>query len=261
MAKKDMDVYTSMLNQTDLNDVVIKYNIPRDLHPRLPPPGFVMPELPYDAIGIYHHLKPPTDSYSQADVWRLSARIVKLGDMPKGVLVMFGLSRVWKSLTRDPILRDSNGNDTGGVLFSLVPTLQRYPFYCTPAAAADVAIPNPTLKDLAASNPDAKYWLRMKLPRSERPLFLVQLQTMLQSALERTRADVLTPPLLKVLETEILIGNLTGDAIHKDFFPFTPGPYYATYLEDGIIAGSYETVVDQFPTPGEMVQIEALIDD
>ncbi|GJR52527.1 hypothetical protein Tco_1403048 [Tanacetum coccineum] len=81
-----------------------------------------------------------------------------------------------------------------------------------------------------------------------------------------------------------------GDAIDRDFFPFVCGPYYAEYLEDDMIAGSYEisheqwegphepilsvlskemfkdpqvckTVVDQFPTPREMVWIEALSDE
>ncbi|GKF40488.1 hypothetical protein Tco_0120549, partial [Tanacetum coccineum] len=80
--------------------------------------------------------------------------------------------------------------------------------------------------------------------------------------------------------------DVFGDAIHKDFFPFSPGPYYATYLEDGITENCeytreewdaphqptmtvltkevfkdpfvYKTMVDHFPTPGEMVWIEAL---
>ncbi|GJS68848.1 hypothetical protein Tco_0683413 [Tanacetum coccineum] len=50
--------------------------------------------------------------------------------------------------------------------------------------------------------------------------------------------------------------DLTGDAIDKDFFPFDLGPYYATCLKDGVVAGSYE-----FLTPGDMVRIEALTDD
>nr|GEW51142.1 hypothetical protein [Tanacetum cinerariifolium] len=33
--------------------------------------------------------------------------------------------------------------------------------------------------------------------------------------------------------------DISGDAIHTDFFSFSPGPYYATYLEDGV-AGNYE---------------------
>nr|GEU70806.1 hypothetical protein [Tanacetum cinerariifolium] len=56
IAKKDMDVYTFRLTQTDLNDLVIKYNIPRDLHPRLPSHDFVTSGLPDDAIGIYHRV-------------------------------------------------------------------------------------------------------------------------------------------------------------------------------------------------------------
>ncbi|GJY66055.1 hypothetical protein Tco_0468293 [Tanacetum coccineum] len=131
-AKTDLDVYTSMLTQTDLNDLILKYNTPHDLHPWLPLPGFVRSELLDDAIGIYHRMfdysgiqipfstfllskgwkigffwidqwpilyymswrhphsaitdpKPPTGSYCQADVRRLSAFVVKLRDMPEGV--------------------------------------------------------------------------------------------------------------------------------------------------------------------------------
>nr|GEV66340.1 hypothetical protein [Tanacetum cinerariifolium] len=43
-------------------------------------------------------------------------------------------------------------------------------------------------------------------------------------------------------------GRDSRDAIHADFFLFSAGPYYATYLED----------VDQFPTPEEMVRFESL---
>nr|GEW00430.1 hypothetical protein [Tanacetum cinerariifolium] len=72
---------------------------------------------------------------------------------PLGVLVLSGLSRVWKNQTRDPILRDSNGNGIGGGgLLSL-----RLPFHCTPpAAAADVVIPDLTPNDLVVGTPDAK---------------------------------------------------------------------------------------------------------
>nr|GEV47747.1 hypothetical protein [Tanacetum cinerariifolium] len=115
------------LSQTDLNDLIVKYKIPQDLHPRLPAPDFVMSKLPNDVIGIYykgypHYMswrhsklaisdpKPPVGSYSQADVRRLSAHVVKLWGMPKEVLVLFSLSRVWKSRTRDPILRKSSRN-------------------------------------------------------------------------------------------------------------------------------------------------------
>ncbi|GKB21005.1 hypothetical protein Tco_0854928 [Tanacetum coccineum] len=83
--------------------------------------------------------------------------------------------------------------------------------------------------------------------------------------------------------------DVSKDAIHKDLFPFSAGPYYATYPEGGIAGNSeftreewdapyrptfgvltkevfkdpavYKTVVDQFLTPGEMVRIESLSHD
>ncbi|GJX16924.1 hypothetical protein Tco_0217756 [Tanacetum coccineum] len=82
--------------------------------------------------------------------------------------------------------------------------------------------------------------------------------------------------------------NVFGDATHMDFFPFSASPYYATYPEDGVARNCvftreewdasyqptfwvltkevfkdpavYKTIVDQFPTPGEMVQVESLSD-
>ncbi|GKE35300.1 hypothetical protein Tco_1454622, partial [Tanacetum coccineum] len=83
--------------------------------------------------------------------------------------------------------------------------------------------------------------------------------------------------------------DVFGDVIHTDFFPFSDSPYYAAYPEGGV-AGNYEftreewdapyqltfrvltkdvfkdpvvckTVVDQFPTAGEMVRFKALSED
>nr|GEX62601.1 hypothetical protein [Tanacetum cinerariifolium] len=48
-------------------------------------------------------------------------------------------------------------------------------------------------------------------------------------------------------------------AIHVDLFPFSAGPYYATYPQDGV-AGNCE-FTREFPTPGEMVRVEALSED
>ncbi|GKE36580.1 hypothetical protein Tco_1459985, partial [Tanacetum coccineum] len=83
--------------------------------------------------------------------------------------------------------------------------------------------------------------------------------------------------------------DVSGVAIHADIFLFSAGPYYATYLEGGVVGNCeftceewdasyrptfrvltkevfkdpvvYKTVVDQFPTPGEMVRVESLSDD
>ncbi|GJZ53442.1 hypothetical protein Tco_0608327 [Tanacetum coccineum] len=83
--------------------------------------------------------------------------------------------------------------------------------------------------------------------------------------------------------------DVSGDAIRADFFSFSAGPYYATYPQDGV-ARNYKftneewdalywptfgvltkevfkdpavckMVVDQFPTPGEMVRVDALSND
>ncbi|GKA90301.1 hypothetical protein Tco_0812171 [Tanacetum coccineum] len=56
--------------------------------------------------------------------------------------------------------------------------------------------------------------------------------------------------------------NVSGDAIHTDFFPFSVGPYYVTYPEDGVAGNSIcKTIIDQFPTPRDMVLVESLSDD
>ncbi|GJU95213.1 hypothetical protein Tco_1319969 [Tanacetum coccineum] len=100
---------------TDLNDLIRKYNIHLDFHPRLPPPGVVVSELPNNrhADSVITHPKPHTGSYDDSEVRRLSAFVMKLCDMPNGILVLPGLIRVWKSLTCDPILRGFDGNVIG----------------------------------------------------------------------------------------------------------------------------------------------------
>ncbi|GKA52894.1 hypothetical protein Tco_0746209 [Tanacetum coccineum] len=240
-----MDLYHSRLIQDDLNDLSIRYKIPRDLHPRLPFEEFVMSELSDDAIGIYHQMfdfsgiripfslfllalikhyrtyfsqlgplglnkvftfevlcrslqieltvtlfrvfqmlckqgdwfsfaKPHAPSliriddnpssidgprhvagsFSMADVRRLSTHVIKLRDMPEGVLVLYGLSRVWKSRVCDPVLQGADRNVIGIHDFlclpkwtgaevqeephlDIRPTLQMLTFYCTYPAVAD----------------------------------------------------------------------------------------------------------------------------
>ncbi|GJZ32155.1 hypothetical protein Tco_0577591 [Tanacetum coccineum] len=169
MAKRDMDFYHSRLTQDDLNELIIKYKISCDLHPRLPSEEFVMSELLDDAIGVF-------------------PRKGIINDVDAAVVMSVGASRLWVS--SDPV---------------------------------------PSFKELS------------------------------------------------------------GDAIHRDFFPFSPGPYYDIYPEGGI-AGNYKftceewdahhqptltvltkevfkdpsvykTVVDQFPRPRDMVRIKALSSD
>ncbi|GJS59254.1 hypothetical protein Tco_0654038 [Tanacetum coccineum] len=131
-----------------------------------------------DTIGWRHpnvaidDLRPTAGSFNMANVRRLSAHVIKLRDMPKGVLVLSRLSRVWKSRVCDLVLQGADGNVMGIHDFLCLPewtgaevqeeshldvrpTLQRLPFYCTPPATAEAVIPDPTLEDLAASTSGA----------------------------------------------------------------------------------------------------------
>ncbi|GKA23072.1 hypothetical protein Tco_0709034 [Tanacetum coccineum] len=210
--------------------------------------------------------------------------------MPEGVLVLSGFSRVWKSLTRDPILRDSSGNVMGihnfYVCLNGLDRRSRRKFTMTQG---------PLFRGFLSI-------VLLQLPvmpqfHSSRGSALTSLFDDNQSDDEESEVDdnddacyeipIITP--IRSVAT-IPTGDPTGDAIDNDFFLFAPGPYYATYLEDGVVVGSYEVscekrdglhhptltiltkemfkdphvckiVVDQFPTPREMVWIKAFPDD
>ncbi|GKA83093.1 hypothetical protein Tco_0789841 [Tanacetum coccineum] len=396
-----MDMYHSRLTQDDLNELIIRYKIHRDLHHRLPSEEFVMSDLPDDAIGVYHRplglnkvvtfevlcrslqieptvtlaipdymswrhpdstindLKPPAGSFNMEDVRRLSAHVVKLRDMPEGVLVLSGLSRVWKSRTCDLVLRGADGNVMGIHDFlclpewtgaevqeephhDIRPTLQRLPFYCTPPAAVDAGVSDPTPEDLAAGNPSVKVVAKAEASQKryasisgaisshvakrtsddDDACVEIPLVTHIRSAVvipsSRNQGEGFAAPIAEGLRAQDSLGkgimidaaaassacvsrprsssgpassfrDISGDVIHRDVFPFSPGPYYATYLEGGVVWNcefSHEewdaphqptltiltkkvfkdpsvgkTMVNQFPTPGEMVRIEALSSD
>ncbi|GJV65311.1 hypothetical protein Tco_1476139 [Tanacetum coccineum] len=356
MAKNDMDLYHSRLTPDDLNDPIIKYKIPRDLHPRLPSEDFVMSELPDDAVDIYHRMvhfsqfgplgdwfsfakrcapspiciddnhsctkhwksgfffidrraipdamvwrhpdaaiddpRPAAGSFNMADVRCLGAHVIKLRDMPEGVLVFSGLSRVYKSRVYDPVLRGANGNVIGihdflcllewtGAEVQEEPhldvrsTLQRLPFYCTPPAAADDA--EASQKQKASTSGVTLSHIAKHTSNDDDDDACVEI--LLVTPLRSTAAipssgnhgGSFTTPTAKgsnprdyrgkgVMVDDAVAPNVSGDAIHMDFFPFSAGPYYATYLKDGV-AGNCEftreeTIVDQFPTPREMVRVE-----
>ncbi|GJZ18882.1 ribonuclease H-like domain-containing protein [Tanacetum coccineum] len=297
--------------------------------------------------------RPAAGSFSMADVRRLSAHVIKLRDMPEGVLVLSGLSRVWKSRVCDPVLQGADGNGMGEEPhLDVRPTLQRLPFYCTHPTAIDVVIPNPNLEDLAVGTPSSKILSKVEASQKRkastsgatsshvakrtrsalaessgsttRPsLFVgdsddesdgdddacveILLVTPLRYAVvipssgnqdsrgKGIMADDAAAPSVGVSRPRPSSGpipsfrDVSGDAIHTDFFPFSAGPYYATYPQDDV-AGNCEfnreewdapyrptfgvltkevfkdptvckTVVDQFPTPGEMVRVEALSED
>ena len=53
LGKFDMHMHTSKLKQRDLDDMIVEFGIPLDLHPMLPPSDLTMNELPGDKIGVY----------------------------------------------------------------------------------------------------------------------------------------------------------------------------------------------------------------
>nr|GFB11834.1 hypothetical protein [Tanacetum cinerariifolium] len=58
LPKFDMHLFTSTLNEGNIEWVKKAYSIPKDLHHRVAPKGMTMTELPSDAIGLYlHHFK------------------------------------------------------------------------------------------------------------------------------------------------------------------------------------------------------------
>ncbi|GJW16333.1 hypothetical protein Tco_0020466 [Tanacetum coccineum] len=335
-----MDLYHSRLTPDNLNYLIIKYRIPRDLHPRLPSEEFVMSELLDDAIGIYHRIfdfssvripfsshpnaaiddpMPAAGSFNMADMRRLSAHVIKLRDMPEGAdgnvmgIHDFLCLSEWTGaeVQEDPHL-------------NVRPTLQRLPFYCIPKAKG----PSTSGAALSHVAKHTRSALAQSSGSTTRPsLFVgdddesdddddacveIPLVTPLHSATvipsSRNQGGSSIAPTGKGIMVDDVVApsfgvsrprpsfgpapsfkDVSGDAIHTDFFPFSIGPYYATYPEGGV-AGNCEftreewdapyrptfgvltkdvfkdptickIMVDQFPTPGEMVRVKSLSDD
>nr|GEX98596.1 hypothetical protein [Tanacetum cinerariifolium] len=165
-------------------DTLQDITIPRDLHPRLPSEDFVMSELLDDAIdradgdlvwgfldfmqirvgsfslidGLFQmlwfgdidaaidDLRPSAGSFNMDDVHRMNAHVTKLKDMTEvmGIHDFLSLSE-WT----DAEVQEEPHLDVRS-------TLQWLPFYCTPPAAVDAVIPNPTLEDLVVGTPSSK---------------------------------------------------------------------------------------------------------
>ncbi|GKB48467.1 hypothetical protein Tco_0899220 [Tanacetum coccineum] len=112
--------------------------------------------------------QPVAGSFSMADIRRLSAHVIKLRDMPEGVLVLSGLSLMgihdflclpeWTSVE----VQEEPHHD-------IRLTLQRLPFYYTPPAVIDAVTLDPIPEDLAM---DAKIIAKKRnLSRSDKQAF------------------------------------------------------------------------------------------
>ncbi|GJU55433.1 hypothetical protein Tco_1229147 [Tanacetum coccineum] len=220
--------------------------------------------------------RPSASSFNMADVHHLSAHVINIRDMPEGVLVLYRLSHVWKSRVCDPVLRGADRNVMDIYDFLCLPewtgvevqeephfdvrsTFQRLPFYCTPLAAADAVIPDPTLEDLAVGTPSSKILAKAGASQKRKAStsgatsghdgssaapaaegsntrdshgkgIMVDDAAAPSGGASRLRPSSGPAPLFK---------DVSGNAIHTDFFPFSAGPYYATYPEGGV-AGNCE---------------------
>nr|GEV94979.1 hypothetical protein [Tanacetum cinerariifolium] len=93
--------------------------------------------------AAFDDLRPAAGSFNMANVQRLSVHVIKLRDMPEGVLVLSGLSRIWKSHVCDLVLRGADGNVMG-----------IHDFLCLLEwTGAEAVIPDPTPEDIAIGTP------------------------------------------------------------------------------------------------------------
>ncbi|GJW07623.1 hypothetical protein Tco_1570046 [Tanacetum coccineum] len=356
-----MDLYHSRFTPDDLNDLIIKYKIPCDLHPWLPSEDFVMSELPDDAIGIYHRMfdfsgvRIPFSSFLLALIKHYRVHFSQLDPLGLNKVITFEvlcrslqieptvtLFRVFQSLCkqeqfffidhraildamvwRHPDAAIDDPRPAAGSfnmadvrrLSAYVIKLRDMPkamgihdFLCLPEWTGAEVQEEPHLDDLAAGIPSSK--IVAKAEASQKRKASTSGATSSYVA-KRTRVGVLLLPQLKYLTPKgkgIMVDdaaapsvgasrprpssgpapsfrNVSGDSIHTDFFPFSAGPYYATYPVDGV-TGNCEftreewdapyrptfgvltkevfkdpavckTIIDQFPTPREMVQLLA----
>nr|GEZ75793.1 hypothetical protein [Tanacetum cinerariifolium] len=164
-------------------------------------------------------------SFSMADVRWLSAHVIKLRDMPEGVLVLSKLSLVWKSRVCDP----------EGPHLDVRSILRRLPFYCTPPAVVNAVILKQKASSSGATSSHVAKRTRepgweiccscMKVLTLEGKGIMVNNTAASYVGASRPRPSFRHAPSFR---------NVSEDAIHADFFPFSAGLYYATYPKGGI---------------------------
>ncbi|GKD28885.1 hypothetical protein Tco_1239663 [Tanacetum coccineum] len=116
----------------------------------------------------------PTDCYDQNDVTRLCARLARLRDLNKVVLVWSGLSSVWLNRKCDPVFRRKDNNSVMSIYDFITLSswgdskvveephrftdsiLQHVQNHTTAPATEGAPIPQPTSDEVIASQPDPK---------------------------------------------------------------------------------------------------------
>nr|GEZ24680.1 hypothetical protein [Tanacetum cinerariifolium] len=252
----------------DLNDLIIKYKIPRDLYPRLPSEDFVMFELLDDAIGFSRLCANKKSRFFLIDrrvildalVWRhLNPAIDDLRPAAGSFNMADGA--------------DGNGMGVGFDCFGLCPWPMFLAFIVVlffevmgihdflrflKWTSAEVQ-EEPYLDRILPLEPLVlRLLLRLKLPKSKRSLLLVPLRAMLLSALDSQGKGVMVDDAAasssgvsrprSSSRHDPSFKDVSGDAIHTYFFPFFDSLYYATYPKGGV-AGNYEFTHEEWDAP------------
>nr|GEV99332.1 hypothetical protein [Tanacetum cinerariifolium] len=306
-----MDLYYSPLTHDDLDDLIINYKIPRDLHPRLPSKEFVMVELSDDAIGIYHRMfdfsgiRIPFSSFllalikhyrvhfSQLDplddmVWRHpdaaiddlrpAAGSFSMADVRQAVFVIwyFGvpMKMLWAFMIFSAFPSRPRKASTSGATSSHVAKRTTSALAQSSGRSTRPSLFVGDSDDESDGDDDACVEIplvtRLRsaavIPSSGNQVRSSTALTVEDSRGKGIMADDAAASFVGVSRPRQSSGHVpsfrdvSGDAIHANFFLFYVVPYYATYAQDGDPA-ICKTVVDQFHTPGEMVRVEALFED
>nr|GEX00949.1 hypothetical protein [Tanacetum cinerariifolium] len=210
MAKKDMDLYHSRLTLDDLNDLIIKYKIPCDLHPRLFSEGFVMSELSNDAIEDLATGTPSskilakTKASQKRKAFTSSATLSHVSKRTRCTLAQLS-----GSTTRTSVFAgdDDESDDDACVKIPLVTPLH-----------STVVIPS------SGNQGESSIALTTEGSNTR--------GIMVDDAAAASGGDAPYRPTFEVLMKEV--------------------------FKDPAVC---KTIVDQFPTPGEMVRVEGLSDD
>ncbi|GJZ63760.1 hypothetical protein Tco_0620181 [Tanacetum coccineum] len=216
--------------------------------------------------------KPAASSYSMDDVRWLSAHVVKLRDMPDGCCHGSTLQRLPFYCTPPAVANAVIPDPTPDDLVAINPSVKvvakaeaSQNRNASTSGATSSHVANRTRSAMAQSSVTSIHSAAMipssgnqgggsAAPAAEGPNtqdswgkgIMTDADVASSASASRPRASSGPTSSLR---------DVSGDAIHRDFFPFSPGPYYVTYLEGGITENYH------FPTPGEMVRIEALSPD
>ncbi|GJS03232.1 malonyl-coenzyme A:anthocyanin 3-O-glucoside-6''-O-malonyltransferase-like protein [Tanacetum coccineum] len=115
----------SCLEDAELKTLIATYDIPLDLRPRLPDSNFRMSILPTGDTTIGLTKVITFEVLCQSLGIEPTVTLFRLRDIPEGVLVRSGLSRVWRNPMCNPVLRRSDNTVMSIHDFICMPSLEK----------------------------------------------------------------------------------------------------------------------------------------